>query len=55
MLAAGLPAFAAELYVDIYANIRAGVLAEVRPDLEKLIGRPPVPIADAVRTAMECG
>lgn len=40
LVAAGLPPF----LVDFYAAIRNGVLAEVRPDLEKLIGRPTRPI-----------
>ncbi|WNV82113.1 SDR family oxidoreductase [Umezawaea sp. Da 62-37] len=50
--AAGLPAFVCELLVDIQANIRAGALAEVRPDLEKLIGRPATPVEDAVRVSV---
>ena len=41
LVAAGLPPFV----VDFFAAIRDGVLAEVRPDLEKLIGRPTRPIA----------
>ncbi|MFC6091089.1 NAD(P)H-binding protein [Saccharothrix lopnurensis] len=45
----GLPGFVAELLADIEVNIGRGVLAEVRPDLEKLIGRPPTTIEDAVR------
>ncbi len=40
LIEAGLPPFV----VDFYAAIRDGVLAEVRPDLEKLIGRPTRPI-----------
>ncbi|MFE2752657.1 SDR family oxidoreductase [Actinosynnema sp. NPDC059335] len=45
----GLPDFLAELLTDIEVNIGRGVLSEVRPDLEKLIGRPPVAIEDVVR------
>ena len=45
----GLPDFVAELLADIEVNISRGALAEVRPDLEKLIGRAPTPIEDAVR------
>lgn len=41
LIAAGMPPF----LVDFFAAIREGVLAEVRPDLEKLIGRPTRPIA----------
>ncbi|MDT7789521.1 MAG: hypothetical protein QOF58_7940 [Pseudonocardiales bacterium] len=41
LIAAGLPPF----LVDFNVAIRDGVLAEVRPDLEKLIGRPTRPIA----------
>ncbi|MFI9814063.1 SDR family oxidoreductase [Saccharothrix variisporea] len=48
----GLPPFLAELITDIEVNIGAGALAEVRPDLEKLIGRTPTPIDDAVRAAL---
>jgi NAD(P)H dehydrogenase (quinone) len=40
LIAAGLPPF----LVDFNVAIRNGVLAEVRPDLEKLIGRPTRPI-----------
>jgi NAD(P)H dehydrogenase (quinone) len=45
----GLPAFVAELLADIEVNIGRGVLAEVRPDLEKLIGRAPTTIEDALQ------
>jgi NAD(P)H dehydrogenase (quinone) len=45
----GLPDFLAELLADIEVNIGRGALAEVRPDLEKLIGRAPTTIEDAVR------
>ncbi|MEU0884920.1 NmrA family NAD(P)-binding protein [Lentzea sp. NPDC005914] len=41
LIAAGMPPFV----VDFFVAIRNGVLAEVRPDLEKLIGRPTRPIA----------
>ncbi|ALG06100.1 NmrA family NAD(P)-binding protein [Kibdelosporangium phytohabitans] len=51
-VAAGLPGHAADLYTDIYVHIGNGALAEVRPDLEKIIGRPSVPLADAVRAAV---
>ncbi|MCE6994279.1 SDR family oxidoreductase [Saccharothrix sp. S26] len=44
----GLPDFLAELLADIEVNIGRGALAEVRPDLEKLIGRAPTTIEDAV-------
>ncbi|WP_434451098.1 NmrA family NAD(P)-binding protein [Lentzea sp. E54] len=40
LVAAGMPAFV----VDFFKAIREGVFAEVRPDLEKLIGRPSRPI-----------
>ncbi|SEQ21870.1 NAD(P)H dehydrogenase (quinone) [Lentzea xinjiangensis] len=40
LLAAGVPA----IFVDFFKAIREGVFAEVRPDLEKLIGRPSRPI-----------
>jgi NAD(P)H dehydrogenase (quinone) len=45
----GLPDFLAELLADIEVNISRGALAEVRPDLEKLIGRAATTIEDAVR------
>ncbi|RDI31107.1 NmrA family NAD(P)-binding protein [Lentzea flaviverrucosa] len=41
LVAAGVPA----IFVDFFKAIREGVFAEVRPDLEKLIGRPSRPIA----------
>ncbi|MET0233323.1 MAG: SDR family oxidoreductase [Kibdelosporangium sp.] len=49
---AGLPEFVAELYTDIYVQAARGVLADVRPDLEKLIGRPATPLVEAVRAAV---
>ncbi|CAL9644188.1 Quinone oxidoreductase 2 [Actinosynnema sp. ALI-1.44] len=48
----GLPPFVAELLADIEVGIAAGALAEVRPDLEKLIGRAATPVEDAVRAAL---
>ncbi|MFI9010484.1 NAD(P)H-binding protein [Actinosynnema sp. NPDC053489] len=47
----GLPGFLVELLADVETNIARGALAEVRPDLEKLIGRPATTIEDAVRAA----
>ncbi|MBP2340606.1 NAD(P)H dehydrogenase (quinone) [Saccharothrix coeruleofusca] len=44
----GLPEFLAELLADIEANIAKGVLSEVRPDLEKLLGRTPRSIQQAL-------
>ncbi|WP_447005489.1 SDR family oxidoreductase [Saccharothrix isguenensis] len=44
----GLPDFVAGLLTDIEVNIGRGVLAEVRPDLEELIGRAPTTIEEAV-------
>lgn len=40
LIAAGVPPF----LVDFFKSIRNGVFAEVRPDLEKLLGRPTTPI-----------
>ncbi|MDX8056414.1 NAD(P)H-binding protein [Lentzea sp. BCCO 10_0798] len=40
LIASGVPAF----LVDFFVAIRNGVFAEVRPDLEKLLGRPSTPI-----------
>lgn len=51
-LSAGLPPHAADLYTDIYVHIARGALAEVRPDLEKLLGRPATPLAEAIRAAV---
>jgi NAD(P)H dehydrogenase (quinone) len=48
----GFPRELADLFVDIYEHIGQGVLAEVTTDLEKLIGRPPAPILDAVRATL---
>ncbi|HEY3501789.1 MAG TPA: SDR family oxidoreductase [Actinocatenispora sp.] len=52
LTAAGLPGFLVETFVAIHAAIRAGRLADVRPDLATLLGRPPVDIADAARAAL---
>jgi NAD(P)H dehydrogenase (quinone) len=52
LVGAGLPGFLAEVFVDIYLNVAAGGMAEVRSDLEKLIGRPGSPLVDAVRAAL---
>ncbi|GAA3518123.1 SDR family oxidoreductase [Actinocatenispora rupis] len=49
---AGLPGFLADTLVAIDVAVRAGRLAEVRPDLPKLLGRAPVDIADAARAAL---
>ncbi|GAA3459965.1 NAD(P)H-binding protein [Saccharothrix longispora] len=46
-----LPDSLAELLTDIEVNIGRGALSEVRPDLEKLIGRAPTTIEDAARAA----
>jgi NAD(P)H dehydrogenase (quinone) len=51
-LGAGLPEFVADIFVDIYVQAEQGVLADVRPDLERLIGRPASPMRDAVRAAV---
>ncbi len=52
LVGAGLPGFLADLLTDIFATIRAGALAEVRPDLAKLLGREPTPVEAAVRAAL---
>lgn len=49
---AGLPGFVVERVVDLNAHTWAGVLAEVRPDLERLTGRAPSSIEDAVASAL---
>jgi NAD(P)H dehydrogenase (quinone) len=51
LVAHGVPEFLAELFTDIQANVRAGALEAVRPDLEKLIGRPATTIEQAVRVS----
>ncbi|MFC5100079.1 NAD(P)H-binding protein [Kibdelosporangium philippinense] len=53
-VASGLPREAAEMFTDIYVRIAngEGALGEVRPDLEKLIGRPTTPLADTIRAAL---
>ncbi|MGB9281558.1 MAG: SDR family oxidoreductase [Pseudonocardiaceae bacterium] len=50
---AGLPAVAAGMFVDVNANIRAGLLAEVSQDLAGLIGRSRTSIETAVAAALE--
>jgi NAD(P)H dehydrogenase (quinone) len=50
--AAGLPEFVVGAFTDMQTVVRSGALAGVRPDLEKLIGRPPTSIEDAVRVSV---
>jgi NAD(P)H dehydrogenase (quinone) len=50
--AAGLPEFVVGAFTDMQTVVRSGALAAVRPDLEKLIGRPPTSIEDAVRVSV---
>ncbi|RSM60034.1 NAD(P)-dependent oxidoreductase [Kibdelosporangium aridum] len=51
-VAGGLPEEAAEVFTDIYVHVADEALAEVRPDLEKLIGRPTTPLADSIRAVV---
>lgn len=53
LLGAGLPDFFAEVLVDADLKIAGGALAEVTPDLSKLIGRPATSLADAVSAALQ--
>lgn len=52
LTAAGLPPFVADRLAVLDGDIARGDLSEVRPDLEKLTGRPATPLADAVRAAL---
>jgi NAD(P)H dehydrogenase (quinone) len=52
LTAAGLPPFVVERLAVLDGDIARGDLSEVRPDLEKLTGRPATPLADAVRAAL---
>ena len=48
---AGLPAPVAGMFADIDRSVAAGDLFVESKDLEKLIGRAPTPLADAVAAA----
>ncbi len=50
---AGLPPFVVDLFTEIYRSIREGVLAQVSPDLARLIGRAPAPIEQSVALALQ--
>jgi NAD(P)H dehydrogenase (quinone) len=50
--AAGLPEFVVGAFTDMQTVVHSGALATVRPDLAKLIGRPPESIEDAVRATI---
>jgi NAD(P)H dehydrogenase (quinone) len=47
LVAAGLPPVIADLFVNTYAAIAGGELADTPGDLRHLIGRPTTPLADA--------
>jgi NAD(P)H dehydrogenase (quinone) len=52
LTSAGLPPFVVDRLVVLDTDIARGDLAEVRPDLEKLTGRPATPVAEAIRAAL---
>ncbi len=52
LVGAGLPEGFAEVLVDVDAGIARGELAGTPGDLARLIGRPTVPLAESVRTAL---
>ncbi|MFD5464402.1 SDR family oxidoreductase [Kitasatospora sp. NPDC127059] len=52
LVGAGLPQGFAEALVDVDAGIARGELAGTPGDLARLIGRPTVPLAESVRTAL---
>ncbi|MGV9266246.1 SDR family oxidoreductase [Kitasatospora sp. NPDC003701] len=52
LVGAGLPEGFAEVLVDVDAGIARGELAGTPGDLAGLIGRPTVPLAESVRTAL---
>ncbi|MFC5887462.1 SDR family oxidoreductase [Kitasatospora sp. CM 4170] len=53
LVGAGLPEGFAEVLVDVDAGIARGELAGTPGDLARLIGRPTVPLAESVRTALK--
>ncbi|MFD7588681.1 SDR family oxidoreductase [Kitasatospora sp. NPDC059811] len=53
LVGAGLPEGFAEVLVDVDAGIARGELAGTPGDLARLIGRPTVPLAESVRTALQ--
>ncbi|MFB7126619.1 SDR family oxidoreductase [Kitasatospora sp. NPDC056273] len=53
LVGAGLPQGFAEALVDVDAGIARGELAGTPGDLARLIGRPTVPLAESVRTALD--
>jgi NAD(P)H dehydrogenase (quinone) len=50
--AVGLPEFVVEAFTDMQTVVRSGALAAVRPDLAKLIDRPPTSVEDTVRAGI---
>ncbi|WP_329489258.1 SDR family oxidoreductase [Kitasatospora sp. NBC_01246] len=52
LVGAGLPEGFADVLVDVDAGIARGELAGTPGDLARLIGRPTVPLAESVRTAL---
>lgn len=51
----GVPEEWVQLTVDLYAQIRTGLLASVTDDGEKVLGRPPRTFADYARAAAAQG
>jgi NAD(P)H dehydrogenase (quinone) len=47
----GLPEAAADMLVGLFAASRQGEFARVDPALERLLGRPPVPVREVLRSA----
>lgn len=52
LIARGIPEFAADMLVDMFAAAREGEFAEVDPTLGRLLGRPPTPLRDVLKASL---
>jgi len=52
LVAHGVPAPAADMFLGIFAASRQGDFAHVDPTLARLIGRPPMPVRDVLKAAI---
>jgi len=52
LVAHGVPAPAADMFLGLFAASRQGDFAHVDPTLARLIGRPPTPVRDALKAAI---
>ncbi len=52
LVAHGLPAPAADMFLGLFAASRQGDFAHVDPTLGRLLGRPPMPVRDVLKAAI---